>query len=117
MGNEGNDYLDGGKDNDLVQGGVGDDIVSGGKGDDTEHGNAGADTLIGASGADLFGALDSADTLIVDSQVAVESSYYKASGADIRLVESDANAGSHSVSIANNQREEFVTRVEDDLAH
>lgn len=115
LGNEGNDYLDGGKDNDLVNGNEGDDTISGGKGDDSVHGEAGADTLIGASGADLYGSLDSADTLIVDSVAATQSSSYINTGATIRLVESDASAGSQAVRFVAGQREEFIERVEDDL--
>ena len=115
MGEQGNDYLDAGGGNDLATGGAGDDVVSGGKGDDEVQGNAGADRLIGASGADRFTAVDGNDTVIVDSESARNGIASNVPGADVRFVEYDANAGRYAVSVANGQREEFATRVEDDL--
>lgn len=115
LGQQGNDYLDAGRGNDLGMGGSGNDVVSGGKGDDEIHGNAGADTLIGASGADRYQSLDANDTVIVDSEIAQNSIAARTPGADVRFVDIDHDAGNESIYFANNQREEFVTRVEDDL--
>lgn len=115
LGQLGNDYLDAGSGNDLGIGGDGDDVVSGGKGDDELQGNAGADTLIGASGADNYRSLDADDTVIVDSKKAQKSIRARVPGADIRFVDIDHEAGNESIYFADNQREEFVTRVEDDL--
>jgi len=115
LGQVGNDYLDAGRGNDLGIGGDGNDVVSGGKGDDQLHGNAGADTIIGASGADKYRSLDADDTVIVDSKTAQKNIRGRAPGADIRFVDIDHEAGNESIYFADNQREEFVTRVEDDL--
>lgn len=115
LGQGGNDYIDAGSGNDLAIGGTGDDVISGGKGNDELHGNTGADTLIGASGSDRYHSMDSSDTLIVDSELAANSLAANVPGADVRLVEIDQNAGNEAIYFAPNQREEFVTRVEDDL--
>jgi Ca2+-binding RTX toxin-like protein len=53
-GNMGNDTVDGGAGNDWVRGGQGDDTVMGGAGDDWIWGDKGNDTLSGGAGADLF---------------------------------------------------------------
>ena len=115
MGQTGNDYLDAGQGDDLAVGGSGDDFLSGGKGSDELRGNLGADTLVGASGADTYRGLDNSDTLFADSQAAADSLSTRVPGADVKFVDVDHDAGSSAVHIASNQRDEFVTRVEDDL--
>ncbi len=56
-GNMGNDTVFGGDGNDWVRGGQGDDSVSGGAGDDWLWGDKGNDTISGGSGADKFHSL------------------------------------------------------------
>ena len=53
-GNMGADTVDGGAGNDWVRGGQGDDSVMAGAGDDWLWGDRGNDTISGGTGADLF---------------------------------------------------------------
>jgi Ca2+-binding RTX toxin-like protein len=56
-GNMGNDTVDGGAGNDWVRGGQGEDSVMGGAGDDWIWGDKGNDTISGGAGADIFHSL------------------------------------------------------------
>ena len=111
----GNDYLDAGRGNDLAKGGLGNDVVSGGKGHDEVQCDSSAGTLIGASGTDIYRSIDAADTVYVDSKAGQDIIAARVPGAGIKLVEIDQDAGKQSIYFAPNQRQEFVTRVEDDF--
>ena len=64
-GNLGNDTVDGGAGNDWVRGGQGDDTVMGGAGDDWIWGDKGNDTISGGAGADIFHSLVGAAACLV----------------------------------------------------
>lgn len=109
IGQGGNDYLDGGKRDDIVLGGAGDDVTAGGRGDDHLDGGLGADVAIAGMGDDLVAGGTSADRAIVQTTDTVDSA-----DVDITAVIIDASAGS-SIQFQDNQRPEFISRVNDDL--
>jgi Ca2+-binding RTX toxin-like protein len=63
IGQEGNDYIDGGAGNDVLYGGADDDHLLGGWGNDVLYGEAGNDLLLGQSGADYIEAGAGSDTI------------------------------------------------------
>ncbi|MBH1971749.1 hypothetical protein FK216_09740 [Moraxellaceae bacterium AER2_44_116] len=87
LGEEGDDYIDGGDGKDRLDGGSGNDTLIGGTDDDTIYGGSGTDQLYGEAGDDYLSSNDGNDSLYggsgKDSLNAYGNNHYLDGGEDI----------------------------------